>query len=146
MSGGNAHEARDFSIDAWASWGAALRSRAAGSEDESHCGAIHESAPTHDQQCSRSEDPYIWRCGCRHSSRLASAPVPVRIPAHVVCCYFMDDSSDGGKVRGDVMLEAVFADVTQQLLHVRNLDDSCAAEGFQRIIGKASFAHIATDH
>jgi len=40
-----------FAVDALASWGAALRSRAAGSQDESRCGAIHKSAPTNHQLC-----------------------------------------------------------------------------------------------
>jgi hypothetical protein len=32
-------------VGGWASWGAALRSRVAGSQDESRCSAIHKQRP-----------------------------------------------------------------------------------------------------
>src|SRR5271156_1455788 len=72
--------------------------------------------------------------------------MPVGFPAHVVCRDFMDDPGNRCEVCSDVMLETVFANVAQQFLHVGNLDDSGAAECFQRIISKASFPYVAADH
>ena len=52
-------------------------------------------------------------------------------------------AADGRKIRGHVMLESVFADVVQQLLHLRNLHHAGAAKRVQRIVGKRAFAHVA---
>ena len=51
--------------------------------------------------------------------------------------------SDTGKIGGHVMLETVFADVVQQLLHLRNFDHAGAAESIQRIVGESAFADVA---
>src|SRR5580693_9563330 len=44
------------------------------------------------------------------------------------------------------MLEAVFTNVTQQFLHVRNFHHTGAAESFQRIVGKSPFADVTANH
>ena len=41
------------------------------------------------------------------------------------------------KLAGDVVFEAVLADVAQQRLHAGNLDDAGAAEGAERVVGEA---------
>ena len=43
------------------------------------------------------------------------------------------------------MLEAVFADETQQSLEIRNLNHAGASESSQRIVGELAFSHIAVD-
>ena len=43
------------------------------------------------------------------------------------------------------MFEAALADVAEEFLQVRNLDDAGAAKCFQRIVGKLSFADVAAD-
>ena len=53
-------------------------------------------------------------------------------------------SSHGGKVGSNVVLEAVLANVVQQLLHFWNFNHSRAAKGIQRIVCKTTFAYIAT--
>src|SRR5437588_4059747 len=44
-----------------------------------------------------------------------------------------------------MVLEAVFADESQQLLHLWNLYDACATEGMQRIVCKRTLTDIAFD-
>src|SRR5688572_10465849 len=46
---------------------------------------------------------------------------------------------------GNVMFESILADVAKQALQPRNLDYTCAAEGFERIGGEGALAHIAAD-
>src|SRR6202167_1107044 len=89
-----------------------------------------------------------WMGSARENSGLlrASASVPVRVPLHIVRRYFVHNSRNGRKVRGNVMFETVFTNVTQQFLHARNLDHSGAAEGLQRIISEPAFAHVAANH
>src|SRR6202020_1893886 len=48
-----------------------------------------------------------------------------------ICCY--------------VVLKAVLADVPQQLLHLRNLDDTGTAKCMQRIVGESALADITGD-
>ena len=43
------------------------------------------------------------------------------------------------------MLEAVLADVAQQLLQARNLHDAGAAEGLERVVGELAFADVAAN-
>src|ERR1700691_2238351 len=74
-----------------------------------------------------------------------SASVPVRVPLHIVRRCFVHNSRDGRKVRGDVMFETVFTNVTQQFLHVRNLDHTGAAESLQRLIFESAFTHVAAN-
>src|SRR5580700_1692659 len=145
MSGGNANESSDFAPHARASRSAALQSRTAGSKDESPGEAIHQSTLL---TSSGADGSTIRGCATefREGLRCASASVPVRFLAHVVCRDFMDDPGNGCEVCSDVMLETVFANVAQQFLHVGNLDDSGAAECFQRIIGESPFADVAADH
>jgi len=45
QSGGKPPQSKIHGADSVASWGAALRSRTAGSQDESRCNAIHKQRP-----------------------------------------------------------------------------------------------------
>ncbi len=71
--------------------------------------------------------------------------MPVHVPAEVARGCLVDRPGHGGKIRGDVMLEAVFANVVEQPLHLRNFDDPRAAESVERIVGKFAFADIAAN-
>src|SRR5438445_11400079 len=42
-----------------------------------------------------------------------------------------------------MVLESVFADVMQQLLHLRNFDHSSAAKRVQRVIREPAFSNVA---
>src|SRR5215472_4879078 len=44
-----------------------------------------------------------------------------------------------------MVLEAIFADVAQELLHLRNLHHPGPAEGIQRIIRKPALAYVTAD-
>ena len=50
-----------------------------------------------------------------------------------------------GEVGGDVVLEAVLADVAEQLLQARDFDHAGAAESFERIVGERALADVAAD-
>src|SRR5579864_502851 len=69
--------------------------------------------------------------------------VPVRFPPEVSSGGFMNCSGHAGKVRRNVMFEAVFANVVQQLLHFRNLHNPSPSEGIEWDIGEAAFANVA---
>ena len=69
--------------------------------------------------------------------------VPVHRPAEVFAGGLVDGGGGGGEVGGDVVLEAVLADVAQQLLHVGDLDHAGAAEGVERIVGEGALADVA---
>src|SRR5437016_11859347 len=43
------------------------------------------------------------------------------------------------------MFEPAFADVAEKLLQLRNMHDAGAAKGFERIVGKISFADVAAN-
>src|SRR5271170_3654133 len=60
--------------------------------------------------------------------------MPVGIPPEIAGRSFVNYSADGGKISGDVVLESVFADVTKELLHPRDLDDSRTAKSFQGVV------------
>src|SRR5580658_5631781 len=69
---------------------------------------------------------------------LVRVAVPIRLPAEVAHSRFADGGVHCGEIRRDVMLEAVLANVMQQLLHFGNFDDAGAAESFERIVGELS--------
>jgi len=71
--------------------------------------------------------------------------MPVHLPAEVSGGSFVDRSCSRRKIRGYMMLEAVLADITQQFLHLWNLNHACPAEGMQRIVGKRTLTDIARD-
>ena len=73
----------------------------------------------------------------RRSLRPTLIRVPVHLPAEIARRGFVHRRRDARKIRGHVMLEAVLADVVQQLLHARNLHHARAAERFQRIVGES---------
>src|SRR5580704_11827355 len=50
------------------------------------------------------------------------------------------------EVRGHVMFEALPTDVLEQLLQLWYFGHACAAEGFERIVGKAASASVTPDH
>ena len=54
----------------------------------------------------------------------------VALPSHVTG-GFVDGLGDVAEVGGHVMLEALAADVLEQLLQLRNLRNACAAEGLR---------------
>ena len=57
----------------------------------------------------------------------------------------MDGGGGGGEAGGDVVLEAVLADVAEELLHVGDLDDAGSAEGVERVVGEGALADVAFD-
>ena len=69
----------------------------------------------------------------------------MHLPAEVVGGGFIDGAGDCGEVGSNVMLEAVLADVAEELLHVGDFDDTCAAEGVERVVGEGAFAYVAGD-
>src|ERR1700722_2491703 len=71
--------------------------------------------------------------------------VPVCIPAEISTARLMNYSTNSGEIRGDMVLESVFANVVKKLLHSRNLDDPGAAKSFQRIIRERSPADVSTN-
>src|SRR5690348_11417149 len=66
----------------------------------------------------------------------------MHVPAEVSRGSFVNNGRDAREIGGDVVLEAVFANVVEQFLQSGNLDDACAAERFERIVGKSSAACI----
>src|ERR1700730_8801641 len=53
-----------------------------------------------------------------------SIAMGVHFPAEIARYRFVHDRSDGREIRSDVMFESVFANVAQQLLHLRNFHHS----------------------
>src|SRR5277367_2141960 len=78
-------------------------------------------------------------------SRKYLPSMPVGIPPKVAGRSFVNYSAHGGKISGDVVFESVFANVTKELLHPRNLDNSRAAKRFQRIVREVTGADVAAD-
>ena len=71
--------------------------------------------------------------------------MPVGGPVEVAGGGFVDGGGGGGEAGGDVVLEAVFADVAEERLHVGDVDDAGAAEGGERVVGEGSLADVALD-
>ena len=71
--------------------------------------------------------------------------VQVDIPAPYTCPRLHDGRGHAGRVDGNVVLEAVLADVGQQPLQLGHLDHAIAAEGEQRIVGQIALAHVGAD-
>src|SRR5271154_1097315 len=71
--------------------------------------------------------------------------MPVGIPPEIAGRSFVNYSADGGKISGDVVLESVFADVTKEFLHPRDLHDSRTAKSFQRVVREVTNADVAAD-
>src|SRR5208337_3271339 len=59
---------------------------------------------------------------------------------------FMYGLRNIAEVSGHMVLEALAADVLEQLLQLRNLGHARAAEGLQRIVGELSGAGISANH
>jgi hypothetical protein len=57
----------------------------------------------------------------------------------------MNSSGDVAEVGGHVVLEALAADVLEQLLQLRNLGHASAAESLKRIIGEFSRARVTAN-
>jgi len=74
-----------------------------------------------------------------------SSGMGVHIPAEIACGGLVDRGRHGRKISGDVMFEAVFADVMEQLLEAGNFDDASSAKSLQGIVGKAAAAGITAD-
>src|SRR5271155_239927 len=71
--------------------------------------------------------------------------MPVGVPSKVAGRGFVNYSADGGKISGDVVLESVFADVTKELLHTRDLDDSRTAKRLQGVIREVTGADVTAN-
>jgi len=69
--------------------------------------------------------------------------MPVHGPVEVFGGGFVDRGGGGGEAGGDVVLEAVLADVAEELLHVGDLDHAGAAEGVERVVGEGALADVA---
>src|ERR1035437_8690499 len=72
--------------------------------------------------------------------------VPMHGPVEVLTGCFVDRRRGGREVRRDVVLEAVFADVAKQRLHVRDLHHAGPAEGVQRVVGERALADVAANY
>src|SRR5690348_3119954 len=72
-----------------------------------------------------------------------SSVMPIEIPTQVTRARLVQDRTDRGQVGGYVVLEPLLANVAQQMLHSRNFNDACAAEGFERIVRELPIPHIA---
>src|SRR5580698_3856980 len=69
----------------------------------------------------------------------------VNVPAEIASGSFMNGGGYRGEIRGDVMFEAVLADVAEQFLEMRNFYYACSAEGFEGIVGELALADVAGD-
>jgi hypothetical protein len=69
----------------------------------------------------------------------------VHDPAQVAGGSFVDDGGDAGEIGGDVVFEAIFADVVEKFLQAGNFDDSGTAKSFKRIVGETAAAGVATN-
>src|SRR5277367_4258014 len=67
----------------------------------------------------------------------------VNVPAEVAGGGFVDGGCYRGKICGDVVFEAVFADVAEKFLEMGDFYYAGAAEGFEGIVGEGAFAHVA---
>ena len=65
------------------------------------------------------------------------------VPAEVAGRGFVDGGGYRGKIRGDVVLKAVFADVAEKFLEMRDFYYAGATEGFEGIVGELTLADIA---
>src|SRR4051812_12662503 len=71
--------------------------------------------------------------------------MPENVPAQVLRRRLMDRVGDVGEGAGDVVLESVLADVAEQRLKARDLDDTGAAERLEVIPGEFTLADVAGD-
>src|SRR5271154_5765396 len=71
--------------------------------------------------------------------------MPVGIPPEIAGRSFVNYSADGGKISGDVVLESVFADVTKEFLHPRDLHDSRTAKSFQRVVREVTSTGVTAN-
>src|ERR1700743_2146042 len=71
--------------------------------------------------------------------------MPVHLPAKIPASRFMDGRCSGGEIRGHMVFKAVLTDISQQLLHLRNLNYAGSAKGLERIVGESTLADIAGD-
>src|SRR5207248_8661045 len=74
----------------------------------------------------------------------ASTPppgMPVHLPAEILRGRFVHRTCHQGHVGGHVVLEAVAADVLEQILQMRYFGDTSANKGLQRVVGDSAFAH-----
>src|SRR5208282_2993771 len=71
--------------------------------------------------------------------------VRVDVPAEVAGGGFVNGGGNRGKICGDVMFEAVFADVAEQFLEMRDFYYAGAAKGFEGIVGESAFTDVARD-
>src|SRR5271168_860861 len=69
--------------------------------------------------------------------------VGVNVPAEIAGGGFVDGRGYRGEICGDVMFEAVFADVAEQFLEVRDFYYAGAAERFEGIVGEGALAYVA---
>src|SRR5271167_169668 len=67
------------------------------------------------------------------------------VPAEVAGGGFVDGGGYRGEICGDVVLEAVFADVAEEFLEMGDFYYAGAAEGFEGIVGEGAFAYVAGD-
>src|SRR5690349_5661086 len=66
-------------------------------------------------------------------------------PPQVAAGCLVHRTADLSQVGSDMVLKSLLADVAQQLLQSRDLDDAGAAEGIKRVIGELAFSHVAAD-
>src|SRR5438270_8950302 len=66
-------------------------------------------------------------------------------PAQVAGSGFLHGAGDLRHVGGYVVLETVLADVAEEVLKIRDLDDSGAAEGIERVVSEFALADVAID-
>src|ERR1700692_4970483 len=93
--------------------------------------------------------PSFWSKTSSFASRTElrdpNLSMPVHLPSEVLGGSFVNRRGGRREVGGNMVFKAVLADITQQLLHLRNLNHSCPAERMQRVVGKCTLAYIAGD-
>ena len=83
--------------------------------------------------CSLIPDPCLLR------------PVLIHLPTQIRLERLRQHRRRVRRAHRHVMLEAVLADVAQQLLQARHMDNRPVAEGVERIVGERAFAHVGAD-
>src|SRR3954454_22314267 len=71
--------------------------------------------------------------------------VPMHLPTQVLRRGLVHCGGGFAHVGGDVVLEAVLADVPEEVLQARDLDYPGAAEGLERVVGEGALADVAAD-